>query len=62
MPNKPKTPTRTFRVPDGLWAKAQVKAFSESRTLTSVLVAALEAYVVDDESSAMSTARDSHCN
>jgi predicted transcriptional regulator len=45
MPNAPKTPTRTIRVADGLWKAVQVKAASEGRTVTSVIVDALEAYI-----------------
>lgn len=45
MPNAPKTPTRTIRVPDELWLAVGKKAASEGVTVTSVLLKALEAYV-----------------
>lgn len=45
MPNMPKTPTRTIRVSDKVWLAAQKKAASENRTLTSVIIEALEAYI-----------------
>ena len=48
MPNAPKTPTRTIRVPDELWLAAQKKAAEHNITVTSVLLAALE-YFVDSE-------------
>jgi predicted HicB family RNase H-like nuclease len=47
MPNSPKTPTRTMRVSDVLWKSAQAKAAAEGRTITSVIIKALEAYVSD---------------
>ena len=37
MPNAPKTPTRTIRVSEELWAAAKEKAAIEERTLTDVL-------------------------
>jgi len=45
MPNAPKTPTRTIRVPDELWLAAQKKAAEQDITVTSVLIAALEFFV-----------------
>ena len=45
MPNSPKTPTRTVRVPDDLWDAVKAKAASENRTVTDVIIRALEAYV-----------------
>lgn len=48
MPNAPKTPTRTVRVPDDLWLAAQKKAAEHNITVTSVLIAAL-AFFVDSE-------------
>jgi predicted transcriptional regulator len=47
MPNAPKTPTRTIRVPDDLWKAVQKKAASENVTVTSIILKALEAYLVD---------------
>jgi len=49
MPNAPKTPTRTIRVPDDLWKAVQRKALSESVTVTSVILKSLEAYLVDNK-------------
>jgi len=47
MPNMPKTPTRTIRVSDDIWKAVQKKAASEGITVTSVIVTALESYLVD---------------
>ena len=49
MPNAPKTPTRTIRVPDPLWKAVQKKAASENVTVTSVIIDALENYVKLDK-------------
>jgi len=43
----PKTPTRTIRVSDDIWKAVQKKAASEGITVTSVIVTALESYLVD---------------
>ena len=45
MPNVPKTPTRTIRVPDDLWKAVQKKAASENVTVTSIIIKALESYL-----------------
>ncbi len=45
MPNSPKTPTRTIRVPEDLWSAVKAKAASENRTVTDVIIRGLEAYV-----------------
>ena len=45
MPNAPKTPTRTIRVPNDLWDQVKEKAAIEGRTVTSVIIEALEAYI-----------------
>jgi predicted DNA binding CopG/RHH family protein len=44
MPNAPKTPTRTIRVPDDLWLAVQKKAAREGVTVTSIIIKALEEY------------------
>ena len=44
MPNQPKTPTRTIRVRTSLWDDAKAKAYAEGRTITDVIVRALENY------------------
>lgn len=48
MPNAPKTPTRTIRVPDDLWRAVQKKAAVQGVTVTSVIIKALEEYIKDD--------------
>jgi len=45
MPNAPKTPTRTVRVPDDLWLAAQKEAANQGITVTSVMIEALEKFV-----------------
>jgi len=45
MPNQPKTPARSVRVPDELWRAAQVAAETRGETVTDVIVAALRRYV-----------------
>lgn len=45
MPNAPKTPTRTIRVPDDLWTAVQKKAALEKVTVTSIIIKALEDYL-----------------
>jgi len=47
MPNAPKTPTRTIRVPDDLWLAVQKKAARQKVTVTSVIIAALEKYLTE---------------
>lgn len=44
VPNKPKTPTSTFRIPVDLKAAAQQRAEAEGKTLTAVVVDALTKY------------------
>ncbi len=45
VPNQPKTPHSTFRIPVELKEAAAEKAKAEGRTLTDVIVAALTEYV-----------------
>jgi hypothetical protein len=45
MPNAPKTPTRTIRVPDDLWLAVPRKAKPQKVTVTSVIIKALEEYL-----------------
>jgi predicted HicB family RNase H-like nuclease len=45
MPNSPKTPTRTIRVSNELWAAVKEKAASEKRTVTDVIIQALKEYL-----------------
>ena len=44
-PNQPKTPLRSFRVPDDLWMPARDKAHREGITITDVLQRALREYL-----------------
>ena len=48
MPNAPKTPTRTIRVSDDLWQAVQYKAAADQRTVTSIVIEALERYLAED--------------
>lgn len=45
MPNQPKTPARSVRVPDPLWTAAKASAQQRGETVTDVLVRALTEYV-----------------
>lgn len=45
MPNQPKTPQRTVRVPDDVWAAAKAKAEERGEVLSEVIRKALERYV-----------------
>jgi predicted DNA binding CopG/RHH family protein len=47
MPNAPKTPTRTIRVPDELWLAVQKEAAKQGITVTSILLEAMEKFVAD---------------
>ena len=49
MPNQPKTPHRTVRVPDDEWHAAQARAAELGETLTDVVRRALREYVGDRE-------------
>jgi len=44
VPNSPKTPTRTIRVSDELWAAVKEKAALDNRTVTDVIIEALKEY------------------
>lgn len=44
MPNQPKTPIRSFRVPDEIWQAALARAQREGTTLTALLVDYLTDY------------------
>jgi hypothetical protein len=48
MPNAPKTPTRTIRVPDALWLAVQTKAAIKGVTVTSVIIKALTEYATPE--------------
>lgn len=44
VPNQPKTPVSNFRIPADVKDRAMAKARAEGRTLTDVVVTALEQY------------------
>lgn len=44
VPNQPKTPIKSFRIPDDVYKAAQVKAAERGETLTAVVVDALKRY------------------
>jgi predicted HicB family RNase H-like nuclease len=45
VPNMPKTPLASFRIPKALKDEAAKRAAKEGKTLTDVVVEALERYV-----------------
>ncbi len=45
MPNQPKTPHTSVRIPPDLKKRAAAKAASEGRNLSTVIVALLESYI-----------------
>lgn len=45
MPNQPKTPVRTVRVPDPLWQAAKDRAAERGETVTDAVLRALRRYV-----------------
>jgi predicted DNA-binding protein len=47
VPNQPKTPNRTVRVPADLWDRAKRVAERRGETLSQVVRQALEAYIKD---------------
>lgn len=49
VPNQPKTPLRTFRIPEELYTRAQDKARTEGQALSAVVRALLSDYVDDDD-------------
>jgi predicted HicB family RNase H-like nuclease len=44
-PNQPKTPQKTFRIPDELYQAAKAKAAENGESVSDVVRAALERYV-----------------
>lgn len=44
VPNQPKTPQRSVRVPDEVWQAAKARADAEGRTLSDVVRTSLENY------------------
>lgn len=45
VPNKPKTPLRSFRIPDETYEAAQRKAAEKGESVSDVVRRALERYV-----------------
>lgn len=45
VPNAPKTPLRSFRIPDEVYRAAQVKAAAKGESVSDVVRKALERYV-----------------
>lgn len=45
VPNQPKTPQHTIRVPDELWAAAKAKATERGESVSDIVRRALERYV-----------------
>lgn len=45
MPDQPRTPHSSFRIPEALKEAAAAKAKAEGRDLTAVIVEALHAYI-----------------
>ena len=50
MPNQPKTPGHTIRVPDDEWQAARDKAAENGETMTGVIRRALQSYVETNSS------------
>lgn len=44
MPNQPKTPMRSLRVPDDLWAASKRRAEERGETLTAAIIRFLRRY------------------
>lgn len=44
VPNQPKTPQRSFRIPNDVYDAAKVKAAAKGETVTDVVVRALKRY------------------
>lgn len=45
VPNQPKTPLRSFRIPDEVYKAAQAKAAERGESVSDVVRRALERYV-----------------
>ena len=48
MPNQPKTPMKSFRIPQDRYDKAMAKAKSQGKTLTEVVNGKIEEYLAED--------------
>lgn len=49
VPNKPKTPHTSVRIPPDLKTAAQTKAATQGRTLTDVIIAGLQDYTQEED-------------
>lgn len=49
MPNKPKTPNRTFRIPDDIFYPAREKAREDGTTLAALVNDWMHQYVHGDD-------------
>jgi predicted HicB family RNase H-like nuclease len=47
VPNQPKTPTHSVRVPQELWDAVRAKAKRQGETVTDVIIRALKRYLRD---------------
>ena len=47
VPNQPKTPKRSVRVPQELWDAVKAKAKERGETVTDVVIRALQRYLRD---------------
>lgn len=45
VPNQPRTPVRTVRIPDVIWEALRVRADERGETVTDVVLRALRAYL-----------------
>lgn len=45
VPNQPKTPLRSFRIPDEVYKAAQAKAADKGESVSDVVRRALERYI-----------------
>lgn len=48
MPNQPKTPLRSIRIPEETWEAAKAKALREETTVSAVILAGLRSYIAAD--------------
>lgn len=49
VPNQPKTPTRTLRIPDELWDLAKAKARAQNTTISEKARELLTEWVYEDD-------------
>jgi len=49
VPNQPRTPGHTFRIPDDLWDALRERADERGETVTAVVLRALRAYLREYE-------------